>query len=226
MRRSLIVGGVLFSLLFFVAATSAQEEIPTGQEMMPEYNTFGVSLWTKAYTAIHGSLTQAEKTTDVLQLGPDFGLALRYRLSRSFGLDGTFDFGWMKFEPEHRAEFGENPAWVMPQITLNATYHLGPALRSRRLNPYLQGGFGLYPWRITQKGVTGDPALRNGQEFRKTSFGLNAGAGLEYRVTDRLAVFAAGRYNYVFSKDEEKFGSDFGNQGFLGLGAGLTVYMK
>jgi opacity protein-like surface antigen len=225
MRRYVTSLGVVFSLLFLVTAASAQEEIPVGESMMPEYNTLGISLWTKAYTPIHGSLAQDEKTTDVLKLGPDFGLALRYRLSRSFGFDGTFDFSWMNVAEEYRAEFGEDPAWVMPQITLNATYHVGPALESKRINPYIQAGFGLYPWRITQKGVTGDPALRNGEEFRKTSFGLNAGLGLEFRATERLALFAAGRYNYVFSKDEEKFGTEFDNQGFVGFGAGLTLYI-
>ncbi|MGH7494018.1 MAG: outer membrane protein [bacterium] len=96
-----------------------------------------------------------------------------------------------------------------------------------RFRPYVGAGIGLYPFRLTDDGISGEvQKLQNGNKFEKTSFGLNGSAGVEFLATDHMSIIGGARYHYLFSKDDEKFGanSGFGNQGLLSYGLGLAYH--
>lgn len=45
-------------------------------------------------------------------------------------------------------------------------------------------------------------------------------------AAEKIGVFGRVNYHMVTMEDKEKFGDDFGNQGFLTFGAGFTIYLS
>ena len=56
-------------------------------------------------------------------------------------------------------------------------------------------------------------------------FGFNVGGGVEHFAAEKLAVSGRVNYHTVMMENRNKFGEDFGNQGFLTFGAGVTFYL-
>jgi hypothetical protein len=86
------------------------------------------------------------------------------------------------------------------------------------------------PWKFTQNGFFGKawraPA-RYDESFSNTSFGLNAGIGLEVFSLPIINVFFEVKYYYIFTRDVAKFGTDdFNQQDFIGVNVGIIYYFK
>ena len=173
---------------------------------------------------VNGAFDSHDDLKDVVGAGPSFGLGLRYGLNNSFSVEGAFSWQWMNVEDDYKTISSKDPAFVLPALTLNGIYHLGPAMGSETVSPFLTVGVGLYPWKLSEDGATGDAVVAPydaSEDFSKNSFGFNVGAGLDYFFTDQLALNVGTRYIFVMSEDEDMFGSDFGNQGFLKINLGL-----
>lgn len=132
-------------------------------------------------------------------------------------------------KPENITE-DVTPALNMPFVSLNGTFNFGPFFKNEenKLNPFVTVGGGMYSWYFARNERTNRlPAPADiTKQFKASSFGLNFGGGAEYFVTSKLSVFGRVNYHIVMTKDEKKFGSDFGNQGFLTFGAGLTLHLS
>lgn len=184
------------------------------------------NLWGGGMISANGDFGANLSTGDVVKNGQSFSGTWQYFPWEGFGFQAGYALGWMPFEEEHRPEAGKTPAFVVHQITVGGVYNFANLVGSNaRVRPFIGAGVGLYPFRITEDGVSGDvQRLDNGNKFQKTSFGLNTSAGLEVVLMRKLSLIGGVHYDYLFSKDTEKFGpnSEFDNQGLLNFGLGLS----
>jgi len=89
----------------------------------------------------------------------------------------------------------------------------------------------LYVWKISEDGTCGQGKgnpMRSakGTEWKDCSLELHTGIGAEAYVRSNLSLFAEGQFRYMFSKDEQDFGNDFGNLLFLKISGGVTYYFS
>lgn len=187
-----------------------------------------INLWGNGISSVQGHFSNSLKSTDFLQTGESFGIAWQYFPMRSIGIQAGYELGWENVEKNYRAEANKTPAFVVHQITVSGLYNFANVMgQAARFRPYVGAGVGIYPFRLTDDGISGDvQKLANGNKFEKTSFGLNGNAGVEFLANDHLSIFGAARYHYLFAKDDEKFGAatGFGNQGLLSYGLGLAYH--
>jgi len=218
-NRLFFTGTIAVAVMALVSALPAAER--DGQQM-------SINLWGSGLTSVRGHFNPTAKTLDVVENGPSLGLSWQYFPLRSVGVQVGYELGWMNFEKRYRSEAGKTPAFVVHQITLAGLYNFSELVGSNaRVRPLVSAGVGLYPFRITEDGITGEAQmLPNGHRFQKSSLGLNAGAGVEVLATNRASVFGGARYHLLFSRDNDRFGaeSNFGDQGLLSFGIGLSYH--
>ncbi len=177
---------------------------------------------------LNGAYDTQDDLKDIVDLGPYFGLDLGYTVVKEVTVRAGFNYSWMKVKEEKRAPNLE-PVLNFPSAYLKGVFNFGSIMPvDSKINPFASLGLGFYPWKITDDGLTGDAiVLPNGEEFKKSSLGINFGAGLEgFPVSSapELAFYGGLDYHFVFMKDEDKFGNDFENQGFFTFGAGIRYY--
>jgi len=174
-----------------------------------------------------GDITTDSTLSDFFDVGPGFGVDLTYGVSKEFSLAAGFTYSFMKMKDEVNDDPDNEPHLNMPAIYLDGVFNFGSLMNNpdNIINPIISAGVGMYPWKATIDGASGDPiVLENGEEFKATSFGINFGAGVEVFATPDLAVYAKGKYHMIFSEDEDKFGTEFGNMGAISITAGLNYY--
>ena len=217
-RNAILLSAVLVTVGF----------ISIGRAGEMKSQRMGFNVWGNGLSSTNGQFSSNVKSTDFLQAGGSFGIAWQYFLKPNVAVQAGYELGWQNVDDNYTQSTSQNPAFVVHQITLSGLYNFTGALGSNaRLRPYVGAGVGIYPFRLTNDGISGDvQKLANGNNFEKTSFGLNGSAGLEFMATDHLSIFGGARYHYLFSKDDEKFGasSGFGNQGLLSYGLGLAYH--
>jgi opacity protein-like surface antigen len=148
----------------------------------------------------------------------------------SVALNGGYGYMPVKDDKKPQSPAWEDmtPALNLPYVTVNGTFNFGPMMKAEdnKLNPFATAGVGMYMWYFSVNERSEKiGSYYSGEEFKGTSLGLNVGGGVEYFAMEKLAVFGRVNYHYVMMKDEDKFGEDFGNQGFLMFGAGVTYYL-
>lgn len=178
---------------------------------------------------VSGDVTANDGFGDYFGIGPNFGIHAQYNVIKELSLRTGFTYSFMKMDDEKVDEQGltGEPYFTSPYIYLDGVFNLGNYINQGNsiFNPYAFAGCGMYFWKITDDGVGGDAiVLENGEEFKKTSFGMRFGAGVEVFATPQLSVFAEGKYAMIFSEDTDKFGDDFGNMGLVEITGGLTYY--
>ncbi len=188
-------------------------------------NMISVSLSGGAVIHATGKYDAALELSDLLETGPTFVGSLTYSASPILSIRGTFDFAYNYFESKYRSE-GKKPSFVMPAITADAIFKLGPLIEGNDAgNPYIFAGAGIYFWKFSNDKIDGDAMSSiNGKEWKATSFGLHAGTGFEVYIIPSLAFFAEGQYRFIFSKQTDDFGNDFENLGFFKFSGGVTYY--
>ena len=164
--------------------------------------------------------------------GPTFGAELKFGVFDKVNLVGGFNYGFMKAENAYRTP-SATPAFTMPQLSAGANLNVGPFLgpTNKLVNPYLGIGAGLYPWKKTINGAGGEPDSVNpgtgsSNPVRKTSFGITGTAGVEIMPKGSWALFAEGKYHFLFAEDINAFGNTVKNLRFLQVGGGLTYYFS
>jgi hypothetical protein len=140
-----------------------------------------LNIWSSGITSVRGDFGPGVKSTDFLRTGPNFGIAWQYFPTSTFGVQAAYDFGWQNVDEPYRDESGKTPAFVVHQITLSGLYNFANLMPNSRFRPSVGAGIGLYPFRLTQDGVSGDAQkLANGNALERTSFGLNGNASVEF----------------------------------------------
>lgn len=97
--------------------------------------------------------------------------------------------------------------------TANAVYAF-PVAPTTRIQPYILGGVGIYNAKAVGDAVPDDVES-------ETDFGVNAGAGFDFRATDNLGIFLEGRFHLVFTEEDEVPGSF--NSNILPISLGVRV---
>lgn len=208
----------------FLAAAATLGFISTSPAGEFRQERMNLNLWSSGVTSVRGDFQPGVKSADFLQTGPNFGIAWQFFPARRFGVQAAYELNRLNVEKKYRYEAGETPAFVVHQITLAGLYNFATHSRFR---PFAGAGIGLYPFRLAEDGFSSDTEkLANGNALKRTSFGLNSNAGVEFLATQRFAIVGNARYNYLFAKDDAKFGADsnFSNQALFSYGLGLSYH--
>ena len=174
-----------------------------------------------------GDMTSDSSFGDYFGSGIDFGAHVIYGIIPELSLQAGFRYSFFKMDDEADGDPDNEPYLNTPQVYLDAILNLGTFFDNpdNAINPYLKAGAGIYFWKMTEDGIGGDAIdLGNGDDFSKTSLGLNFGLGVEYFATSEISIFAEGLFDYIFTEDEDKFGSTFSNLGDIGIRVGFSYY--
>jgi hypothetical protein len=192
----------------------------------------GFSVWGGGVSSMGGSYDAKDNLSDVVRTYGFPAGELKYIIIDKIALGVNVGYIYQPFKKEKKPENiteDVTPALNMPFVSLNGTFNFGPFIKSEenKFNPFVDLGGGIYSWYFAKNERTEKlPAPADTtQQFKASSFGINFGGGAEYFVTKKFSVFGRVNYHLVMMKDEKKFGEDFGNQGFLTFGAGVTLYL-
>ncbi len=190
----------------------------------------GFSGWVGVIMPMNGSFDAEDNLSDVVGIYGFPAVEIKYLIidKVAVGINGGYAYMPIKDEKKPVGLEDATPALNMPYIALNGTFNFGPMMKAEdnKLNPFATAGVGMYMWYFSRNERTDKlPAYKEGEEFKASSFGINIGGGVEYFATEKLAVFGRVNYHMVMMEDKDKFGDDFGNQGFLTFGAGVTYYL-
>lgn len=199
-------------------------------------NHVGFGAWAGGNMSLNGSYSADDNLSDVVGIFAFPAVELKYVVIDKAAVAVNFGYGYMPMKDEKKEEMGDRfkdltPALNLPYVTLNGTFNFGPMMKAEdnKLNPFLTAGAGMYMWYFSENerseklyavGKSGKM-----EEFKATSLGINVGGGVEYFAMENLAAFGRVNYHMVMMKDEDKFGENFDNQGFLMFGAGVTYYI-
>ena len=179
----------------------------------------------------NGEFTSARSLSDEFDLGLMYGAQVGLNLTPSLTLVGGFDFASLPMAVDTN---GNQPKLSIPHFFVKGHYNFTSLIKNplNRIRPYLSFGGGLYSWKVTADGGSGNQVFGNGTQLKKTSFGLNFGPGFELSLSNSVALFAEGTYHFVFAKDNSFSGSvtpgnfsvvsGFDNLGFFAINGGLT----
>jgi opacity protein-like surface antigen len=192
----------------------------------------GFGAWAGGIMPVNGNFSSQDKMSDFVGMYGFPAVEIKYVVMDKAAVGVNFGYGYMPIKDDKKKEMDGfedlTPALNMPYVALNGTFNFGPMMKAEgnKLNPFLTAGAGMYMWYFSVNERTDKlPAFKEGEEFKASSLGINVGGGVEYFAMEKLAVFGRFNYHFVMMKDEDKFGSDFGNQGFLMFGAGVTYYL-
>ncbi|MEW5923130.1 MAG: outer membrane beta-barrel protein [Candidatus Zixiibacteriota bacterium] len=218
MKRTVIIGMIALVLLIYTVPARAFDTV----------GRLGLGIDGGLSIPAGGDITADSSFGDYYDIGPAFGMHVRYGLIKEVTLETGLRYSFNKIKDDANGDPANEPYFVAPEVYLNGIVNLGSFFNNpdNIINPFVKAGVALVPWRVTDDGAGGDAVkLANDEEWKKTSFGLNFGAGLEVFATPDLSLYAEGRYLMVFSEDEDVFGNDFGNMGDLTINLGLTYYL-
>ncbi len=190
---------------------------------------FSITLKPTGVLAIDGYYNDYTKLKDVLNLGLGLGLGLRYEINGNIYVDAGYSYNWLSVKEEYRpfAYEHQNPAFEMQTLSLNGSFFLKSGFF---IEPYLTLGAGVSFWKFSEDtlGVGVWPAPGNPEEsFSDSSPLLNIGVGIEVFAFSHFAFICEVKYNYLFSKNEIKFGTDdFTQQDFLTLSIGVIFNLR
>ncbi len=195
-------------------------------------NHVGIGAWAGGNMSLHGSVSQDDNLSDWIGLFAFPALEIKYVVMDRVAVGINGGYGYMPIKDEKKKEINGfedlTPALNMPFVTLNGTFNFGPMMQAEdnKLNPFVTGGVGMYMWYFSknERSEKMPAPEKPDEEFKASSLGINVGGGVEYFAMEKLAIFGRLNYHMVMMKDEDKFGEDFGNQGFLMFGAGVTYY--
>ncbi len=188
----------------------------------------GFGGWVGGIMPINGTVSSEDNLSDVVGFYGFPALEIKYVIIDRVAVGANVGYGYMPIKDEKKGVGFEDltPALNMPYVTVNGTYNFGPMMKAEenKLNPFATAGVGMYMWYFSRNERT-DKLTIGDEEWKASSLGINVGGGVEYFASEKLAVFGRLNYHFVMMKDEDKFGEDFGSQGFLTFGAGVTYYL-
>lgn len=188
------------------------------------YKKFSIALKPTGIFAISGQFTDSVKLKDVLSTGLGLGMGLRYEINENIYIDAGYSYDWIPLKEENRPYpyKDQMPAFDMQIYSLNGTFFLKSGYF---IEPFLTVGAGLSSWKFSEDtlGTGVWPAPGNfAENFSDSSFLLNVGLGAEGILWRHFSIFVEVKYNYLFSRNVGKFGTDdFTQQDFLTIGLGI-----
>jgi hypothetical protein len=175
--------------------------------------------------SLHGNYNESYKLKEMVLPGAGLGMTVRFRVYSSFFLEAGYAYNWMFLKKDMRpsAYTADKPALILPMYTLNGTVFMSS---SESVRPYFTLGCGICPWRFSSEAIRGEiweAPLDSNAQFSKNSLILNTGLGIEIILWSHVSFVADVKYQYLFAKNDELFGTEgFNNQGFLGIRLGIV----
>jgi hypothetical protein len=212
---------IVFTIVAFCGSTAYAMD-------MSKHIGFGA--WAGGIMPINGKVNAEDKLSDFVGMYAFPAAEIKYVIIDKVAVAANFGYGYMPLKDDKKPPElkDQTPALNMPYFSLNGIYNFGPMMKAEdnKLNPFVTAGAGMYMWYFSKNERTDKlPApCDTTAEFKASSLGINFGAGLEYFAMEKLAVFGRLNYHMVMMKNKDKFGEDFGNQGFLTFGVGVTYY--
>lgn len=187
-------------------------------------DNIGISLYGGLGIPINGEYSSDLKSTDMLNLGPQFGLGVSYFFTEQIGIETIVNYGFNFYKDDYKLP-GKEPVLTDIAVSLNGVYYFNEMVMEDFIRPFARAGIGLYNWAYREDGVGGDVIKPVSEELKGTSFGFNVGAGVDIKMHDNVSVGLLLDYNMYFPKDEDKFGSSFGEQGYLSPQIKISYYI-
>jgi hypothetical protein len=191
-------------------------------------NHIGFGAWGGGNMPLNGGFSSEDNLSDVVGFYGFPAVEVKYVVMDKVAVGINGGYGYMPMKDDKKPSGTEDltPALNLPYVALNGTFNFGPMMTAEdnKLNPFATAGVGVYMWYFSVN-ERSEKMGYMGEEFKASSLGMNVGGGVEYFAMEKLAVFGRVNYHYVMMKDEDKFGADFDNQGFLMFGAGVTYYL-
>jgi len=179
--------------------------------------------------SLGGNFNDTNKLKDVLNPGLGLGVGLRFEVTENFYLDAGYSYNWLSFKEFRRPYIyrRQRPAFEMQMFSLNSTLFYKSGYK---IEPFLTFG-GIYtPWKFTQDSFKSAlwPAPGNQEvSFSDQSLCLNVGLGVEYFAWGHLSIIFEIKYNYLFSRNPERLGTDdFTQQDFLSISLGTVFKLE
>jgi len=152
-----------------------------------------------------------------MKMGPDFGLGFDYFITKDFalGLDGSYVMMTANESDDVKAKtmaFGVHGKYFVPT--------------GGQFMPYLNLGVGMYNRKVE---FSGDAADFLGEDnVSDNTFGLNAGVGVEYKVTPKIGIGVNGAYIYTFGEFKPEVGGEevslLDDWNYITFNAAVTFY--
>jgi len=205
---------IIFTIVVFCGSTAYAMD-------MSKHIGFGA--WAGGIMPVNGKYSAEDKLSKVVGMYGFPAAEIKYVIIDKVAVALNFGYGYMPLKDDKKPEDlkDQTPALNMPYFSLNGIYNFGPMMKAEnnKLNPFVTAGAGMYMWYFSKNERTDKlPApAKPEEEFKASSLGINFGAGVEYFAMEKLAVFGRLNYHMVMMKNKDKFGEDFGNQGFLTL---------
>jgi len=190
--------------------------------------TFSVSFSGGAYIPVDGKYSSTLDIKDLLETGPELGVSLNYSLSPTLSIRGSYDYAYNYFKANFRP-LDKKPAFHAPMISTDLVLKFGTLISENgTINPYCFSGVGVNLWEFSSDGTCLGNVMTSakGKDWKKASLELHTGIGTEVYLNSNISLFAEGQLRYIFSKDKENFGDDFGNLLFVKISGGLTYYFS
>ena len=215
---------IVFTIVAFCGSTAYAMD-------MSKHIGFGA--WAGGVMPVNGSFDSTSNLSDWVGMYGFPAVEIKYLVMDKVAVGVNLGYMYMPIKDDKKKELGDEfkdltPALNMPFVSVNGTFNFGPMMKAEgnKLNPFATAGVGMYMWYFSKNERTDKlPApCDTTAEFKASSLGINFGAGAEYFAMEKLAVFGRLNYHMVMMKNKDKFGEDFGNQGFLTFGVGVTYY--
>lgn len=162
----------------------------------------GISLYGGGNIPAGGDYSSNVKTTDLLNVGSQFGIGVSYFITKGFGLEGTLYAGYNYYRDKYRPA-GKDPLWVNGSASVNAIYNFGHMFKNPVVSPFVRIGYGSYTWERLEDGIIGAVVTKDNKNHNTHIRGFNVGAGAEYFVGKKFTVGLLLDYNVYFPKQED-----------------------
>jgi opacity protein-like surface antigen len=152
-----------------------------------------------------------------MKMGPDFGLGFDYFITKdiALGLDGSYAMMTSNESDDVKANtmaFGVHGKYFVPT--------------GGQFMPYLNLGVGMYNRKVEFSGDTAD--FLGEDNVSDNTFGLNAGVGVEYKVTPKIGIGVNGAYIYTFGEFKPEVGGEevtlLDDWNYIAFNAAVTFY--
>lgn len=206
---------IALAILTLAFSQTMQAKDMTGQ--------IGISLYGGAGIPTNGYYTDGAEMIDVIDLGGQFGLGVSYFFTEGLGVELFGNYGFNYYTDEYAGSL--EPVMSDINVSLNAVYNFGHLFDQTLVSPIARVGVGVYNWSHLDDGLDGDDIIYEGEELSGSSFGMNVGLGIEFNVIENMAIGLLVDYNMYFPEDEEKFGTEFAEQGFVSPQLKVSYYL-
>jgi opacity protein-like surface antigen len=183
----------------------------------------GISLYGGPNIPTSGDYSSNVKTTDILNVGSQFGVGVSYFITKGFGIEGTL-YGGYNYNTDKYRPVGKDPLWIIASSSVNAIYNFGHLLHNPVVSPFARIGVGSYQWEHLRDGFIGAVVIKDNNNHNVKSIGFTIGAGAEYYINKKFTVGLLLDYNIYHPRQEES-SNDRTVHGFFSPQIKLSYYI-